>query len=234
MKMTQIFADGALLSDIIELNENPAIDGFTTNPTLMKKAGIENYEEFAKEVLRVVNKRKRVCFEVFADDQDEMHRQALKIASWGDNVYVKIPAMNTQEIPNIRLFRELSYDRVKINVTAVTHQAQIMAIVENIHYGAEAIISIFAGRVSDTSISPLPLFKLALARRQSALHHILWASTREVYNIQQARDCEADIITVSPEIFRKYEMKRSCNLYDVSLETVKMFYEDAVSSGFTL
>jgi len=231
----KLFADGADYDDIIRLNEDDRIDGFTTNPTLLRKAGVNDYENFAKSVLKKI-KDKPISFEVFDDSLDGMINQALYISKWGDNVYVKIPITNTKGIGTRDIIKYLSEQGVKINVTAIMTAKQGEEILSSMSKSTRGIISIFAGRIADTLIDPLQTIQ-----RLSSYYHaqkcenvnLLWASTREILNIKQARDAGADIITVSPNILKKMDLiGKNLDLY--SLETVQMFYNDAKEAGYTL
>ena len=212
--MVKIYADGADIKSIAELNENELIKGFTTNPALMKKSGVTNYEKFSKEVLSIV-KDKPVSFEVIADDYDEMYRQAMKIAGWASNVYVKIPVMNTKSEGNYNLMGKLSCEGVKVNAKT------------------PSVISVFAGRIADTGRDALHYIKYAVHYKKKS-QEVLWASTREAYNYYQADICNADIITIPPDILKKVVGYAKKPLSEVSLETVKMFFDDATSSGLKL
>jgi len=226
----KIYADGADLQGIIELNKDPVISGMTTNPTLMKKAGIKNYKEFAQEVLRNVTE-KPVSFEVFSDNWEEMSRQAREIDSWGYNVYVKIPFTNTEGIRMEGLVKELIAERIKINLTAVFSYQQIDKSIEWLGDN-KSIISIFAGRISDAGYDPTSFIQYAKYNKKPQ-QEILWASVRELWNIKHAENCGADIVTVGHDILKKLkETPRDLEQY--SLDTVRMFYDDANSSGFTL
>lgn len=223
-----IFADTSNIDEIKELDKNNFIGGFTTNPTLMKKAGIKDYEKFCKDVLSVTNKP--VSFEVFADEFEEMERQARITSSWAENIYVKIPVMNTRGKSSITLVNKLLSDGIKINITAVLKHNQVVGLgnTETSH-----IISIFAGRIADTGVDPCSeIFEMKM--RAYAKTKVLWASPREVLNIYQAEREGADIITVTPELIKKYFAMKNKDLIQLSLETVQMFYTDAQESGFTL
>lgn len=224
--MIKIFLDGADKDTILRYNRNPEISGFTTNPTLMRKAGVTDYERFAKELLEQVTKP--ISFEVFADDFEEMERQARKIASWGENVYVKIPITNTKGYSSSQLVRKLSYDGIKINLTAVFLLSEVIGFL----FTADAIISIFMGRIHDASFYPIILSKDEVEGIGNA--SILWASTREVQNIYQANEMGFDIITVSPEIYEKRKSLYGKKLTQYSLETVQQFHADAQAAGYTL
>jgi len=214
----KIFLDSSDINAIKEFE--PKVDGFTTNPTLMRKAGVTDYEKFCKKVLTLI-KGKPVSFEVFADEFDDMERQARMIQSWGQNVYVKIPITNSKGFSSVPLIERLGG---KINVTAVFTEDQVRSLPPK-----PMIVSLFAGRIADTGRDPF-LFSWN-AYPQFAL---LWASTREVLNIYQAREARADIITVTPELLTKYWNMKGKNLKELSLETVKMFYRDAQEAGYTL
>jgi len=231
--MVMIYADGADYDSILNLNNNIMIDGFTTNPTLMRQAGIKDYESFAKKVLKVI-KDKPISFEVFADEFDEMYRQAIKIASWGNNVNVKIPITNTIGKSSRKLIADLSKQKIKCNVTAIFTIEQVEDIIENIDKSADIILSIFAGRIADTGIDPIPLIKKAIEKtKQYPNIKILWASTREALNIIHARHSGCHIITVTPDIIKKIENFNK-DLTSFSIETVKMFYNDAKKSGYLI
>ena len=221
----KIFADGADIDTMLRLNDDPLIKGLTTNPSLMRKSGIKDYRAFAKEVLAVV-KTKPISFEVFADDLQEMERQAREISSWGENVYVKIPITNSLGEPTINLISHLTIDDIKVNVTAIITENQSNAAVAAILHTTEAIISIFNGRVMDTGQDPiiLPLF--------FGQPEFLWASCREPYNIYQAEDLDYDIITVPEAILTKARQFQGYELDKLSLETVQQFKKD--SEGYTL
>jgi transaldolase len=229
----KIFADGADIDGILELAENPLVRGFTTNPTLMHRAGVIDYERFAHEVLDVV-REVPVSFEVIADSFDDMARQAKKIASWGDNVYVKIPITNTAAESSIGLIRELTSDGLKLNVTALTTLEQVDSLSSALNPLAPSIVSVFAGRIADTGVDPVPVMEQALkilAPMPDA--ELLWASPRELLNVVQAERCGCHIITVTHELLRKLS-GLGRDLAAVSLDTVAMFYDDAVRSGLTL
>jgi len=229
----KIFADGADKASMLSLSKKSYIKGLTTNPTLMKKAGIKNYQRFAKDVLSVI-KTKPVSFEVFSDDFSEMERQAKLIASWGRNAYVKIPVTNTKGKKSLNLIKKLSSAGVKLNVTAVFTLRQVREIVEALDSKTPSVISIFAGRIADTGRDPIPLMKKAkkIINKKSIIE-LLWASPRELINLKQAADCGCDIITVQPQILEKLKLLNK-NLDEFSLDTVKMFYEDAKTAGYTL
>ena len=229
----KIFADGADLAGIKTMYEKSWIKGFTTNPTLMRKAGVADYRAFAHEVLRVVPDRP-VSFEVFTDDFEEMIDQALEIASWGRNVNVKIPVTNTQRQFTGSVIRRLSESGVQLNITAVFTLEQVQAIVDNLSPKTAAIVSIFAGRVADTGADPVPLMQSALGIVQTRPKaELLWASPRELLNIVQAHDVGCHIITVTNDILNKLSMLGKDH-EDFSLETVEMFHRDASAAGYSI
>lgn len=229
----KIFADGADAGNILKLQNNPFVRGFTTNPTLMRLAGVKNYEDFGREILEVVSDRP-ICFEVIADDFAEMERQSRKIASWAQNVYVKIPVTNTRREPALELAGLLSHSGVKVNVTAVLTLDQVSAAAEALAGGAPSLISIFAGRIADTGRDPVPAVAEAvrIVSKYSNVE-LIWASPRELLNIFHANDTGCHIITVPESILAKLEVVGK-DLHDYSLETVKMFYNDATASGYVL
>jgi transaldolase len=230
----KIFADGADLQSILKLNSNPLISGFTTNPTLMRKAGVQDYRSFAKDVLNEI-KDKPISFEVFSDDIYEMQEQAEEIASWGSNVYVKIPITNTLGESTIPIVNELSCSGVKINVTGVFTLDQTIKAAYALEGRSPSVISIFAGRIADTGINPSPLMAAALSicKSRDANIEVLWASPRELYNIIEADQVGCDIITVAHDILAKLDLLDK-DLTEFSLETVQMFYNDAKKAGYSL
>ncbi len=229
----KIFADGADRNGILEMYKQPYIKGFTTNPTLMRKAGIRNYEEFCRDILKEI-RNLPISLEVFSDDLDNMVRQAKNIASWGSNVYVKIPVTNTQGQPTSRIIRSLSGEGIKLNVTAVMTLDQVRSITEALADRTPAIISVFAGRIADTGHDPVPLMQETLQIvKAKPLVELLWASPREILNIVQANDIGCHIITVTNDLLKKLPVIGT-NLVDMSLQTVKMFYDDAVAAGYQL
>jgi transaldolase len=229
----KIFADGADIAGILDLAENPLVKGFTTNPTLMHRAGVVEYERFARDVLDVV-RQAPVSFEVIADSFDEMGRQARKLATWGDNVYVKIPITNTSAESSVGLIRDLTADGLKLNVTALTTLEQVDSLSSTLNPHVPSIVSVFAGRIADTGVDPVPVMEEALkilAPLPDA--ELLWASPRELLNVIQAEKSGCHIITVTHELLRKLS-GLGRDLAAVSLDTVTMFYDDAVQSGLTL
>lgn len=233
LKNVKIFADGADLESMIALAERPEIAGFTTNPTLMRKSGISNYEAFARKVLENIPDRP-ISFEVFADDFESMLRQARLIASWGENVYVKIPVTNTKAESTNGVVRELTNDGVKLNVTALMTLPQVKSVTAALSGTAGAIVSVFAGRVADTGRDPIPLMAAALEITSAQAEvELLWASPREILNVRQADDLGVDIITVTSDVLAKLALFGK-SLDDYSLDTVKMFHDDAKAAGFLL
>jgi len=229
----KVFADGADLEGILRLADDPSISGFTTNPTLMRKAGVDDYEGFARKVLDHVTDRP-ISFEVFSDDFDEMRRQAVRIGSWGSNVYVKIPVTNTKGESAEALVRELSAEGLRLNVTAILSLQQVSTVVRALETTPGAVVSVFAGRVADTGRDPVPLMSdaLELTNTNSDVE-LLWASPREVLNVCQAEAIGCDIITVTHDLLAKLA-GLGRELEDVSLDTVRMFHDDAASAGYLL
>ncbi|MDQ6744948.1 MAG: transaldolase [Actinomycetota bacterium] len=229
----KIFADGADLDAILALAADPRVAGFTTNPTLMWKAGLTDYEEFAKRLLERITVHP-ISFEVFADDSEEMRRQALKISQWGENVYVKIPVSTTGGDSMAPLVRELSESGVKVNVTALFTTAQVELITEAVKGGAPSYISVFAGRIADAGIDPVPLMARAVDIMVGAPRsELIWASPREVLNVVQADQIGCHIITVTSDLLKKLDLLGK-DLLQYSLETVQMFHRDAAAAGFSL
>jgi len=229
----KIFADGAKIDDFKSLSAISYVKGFTTNPSLMKKAGVSDYESFIKEVLPIIN-GKPISFEVIGDDFEEMKRQAIKLSKYGENVYVKIPIMNTKGESTVPLIGELLKNNVKVNVTAILTIAQIKELAGVLISGMPTVVSVFAGRIADTGVDPVPVMKeIKEILRGFDKVELLWASPRELLNIYHAEETECDIITVLPEILKKLDLV-GYDLHMFSLDTVKMFYNDATSSGLTL
>lgn len=229
----KIFSDGADLDSIIEAHEKGVVKGFTTNPTLMAKAGVTDYIRFAKEVLRVVPDLP-VSFEVFSDDFEGMRRQAHRLAALGGNVYVKIPVTNTRRAPAAPLIHDLAHEGLKLNITAILSLRQVREVSGALCSGVPAIVSVFAGRIADSGREPLPIMQKAVdILRPIAGAELLWASPREVLNIIQAEAIGCQIITITPDLLAK-AANFGKDLEDYSLETVKMFYNDAVKSGFRI
>jgi transaldolase len=229
----KIFADGADKKHMLARYSDPHIAGFTTNPTLMRKAGVTDYEKFACDILAHISDRP-ISFEVFADDFDQMEKQARIIAGWGSNVYVKIPVTNTKGEPSYSLARRLSYDGIKVNVTAVFTLQQVESIASSLADDVPAYVSVFAGRVADTGRDPVPLMAQSLDLL-SGLEKVelIWASPREVLNVIQADNIGCHIITATDDILKKLGLLGK-SLSEYSIDTVKMFYEDAKASGFTI
>jgi transaldolase len=229
----KLFADGAKLEHIVELAANPAVSGFTTNPSLMRSSGVTDYRAFAHDILAQV-KDKPISFEVFADDHEEMYRQACEIASWGTNVYVKIPVTNTHRDPSYDLVRRLTQQGICVNVTAIFTLEQVKQTAAALEGGAPSVISVFAGRIADTGRDPVPHMRQAVetaARAQRA--EVLWASSREVLNLYQAEAAGCHIITMTPDLLAKLALKDK-DLDEYSLETVQAFFNDAARSGYSL
>jgi transaldolase len=229
----RVFADGADMASVRKLAAEPLIAGFTTNPTLMRKAGVEDYEAFAHEFLDTVTDRP-ISFEVFSDDFPEMQRQALKISSWGRNVYVKIPITNTEGASSLDLVRRLSGEGVQLNVTALMTNAQVDATAEALEGGTSAFVSVFAGRIADTGREPEPIMVAALETlRPLPGVELIWASPREVLNIAQADRIGCHVITVTPDLLAKLGLFGK-DLTEFSLDTVRMFHRDAGTAGYSL
>jgi transaldolase len=229
----KLFADGADKAQISRLQANPLVQGFTTNPTLMRSAGVKDYEVFAREILEIVKDRP-VSFEVFADEFLEMERQARKIAAWAENVFVKIPVTNTRRQPSLELVRTLSHSGVKVNVTAVLTLEQVRSAAAALAGGGPAVISVFAGRIADTGRDPLPVMTAAVEIVSAYPNvELIWASPRELLNIVQANQAGCHIITVPESILAKLEVVGK-DLNDYSLETVRMFHNDAAKSAYQL
>jgi transaldolase len=229
----KVFADGADEEGIIKLAANPAIKGFTTNPTLMRAAGITDYEAFARRLVERIPDMP-ISFEVFADEFDEMERQAHKIASWGGTIYVKIPVTNTRREPSVALIKRLSGEGIRLNVTALLTLDQVSAVSGALAAGPSCCISVFAGRIADTGCDPVPLMRQAL--QIMAPHpnqELIWASPRELLNIVQADEIGCHIITVTHDLLKKLPILGK-DLAEYSLDTVKMFHNDAKTAGFTL
>jgi transaldolase len=230
----KIYADGADRAGITALYAKAYIKGLTTNPTLMRKAGIADYEKFAREVLEIV-REKPISFEVFSDEFPEMRRQALKIAKWQENIFVKIPITNTRGESAVPLIRELSAEGVKLNVTAILAREQIEEVAAAVNCSVPCVLSVFAGRIADTGVDPMPMMKNSAALlHELPQAELLWGSVREVINIFQAAACGCDIVTVPHDILDKVEKLGGMDLAELSLDTVKMFHRDAVAAGFKL
>jgi len=229
-----LYADGADKAGILDLYAKPYIKGLTTNPTLMRKAGIVDYEAFAHDILKTVT-TKPISLEVFSDDFSEMKRQALKIASWGKNVYVKIPITNSHGETSIPLIRELAAQQVQLNITAILTLDQVRAVAGALNPAVPSVVSIFAGRIADAGVDPMPIMRSArslLSAQPRA--ELLWASVREVYNLLQAEECGCNIVTVTHDILAKAAKMLGTDLANLSLDTVKMFARDAAEAGYQL
>jgi transaldolase len=228
-----LYADGADVRDMVAARESGIVRGFTTNPTLMRKSGVSDYAAFAKEALKAVSGMP-ISFEVFADEFDEMERQARLITTWGEGVFVKIPITNTKGHPSIPLIERLSAAGVKLNITAILTLDQVRDVVDVLDPKVAAIVSVFAGRIADTGRDPVPIMREASKIvKQKPKAQLLWASPRELLNIFQAEECGCHIITVTSDILKKLAMVGK-SLDDLSLDTVKMFYNDASAAGFRL
>jgi transaldolase len=229
----KIFADGADLAGMLEMYRHPFIKGFTTNPTLMRKAGVTDYRRFAREVVEAIPNRP-ISFEVLSDEFDEMKRQALEIAGWGPNVYVKIPVTNSRREPSYELVRCLSHSGVKVNVTALMSLEQVHQVASAVAGGAPAYVSVFAGRIADTGRDPVPMMASALQiLREAPNTELIWSSPRELLNVFHADAIGCHVITVTNEILRKLPLVGR-DLDDFSLDTVQMFYRDAQQAGYRL
>jgi transaldolase len=229
----KIFADGADKNGMLEMYAKPYIKGLTTNPTLMRKAGITDYKAFARDILKAIPDRP-ISLEVFSDDFAEMERQALEIASWGDNVYVKIPVSNTKREPAYDLVRKLAQRKVKLNVTALLTLEQVRDVVAALNPQVPSYVSVFAGRIADTGRDPLPLMTAAVELlKLNPKAELIWASPRELLNIFHADQIGCHVITVTNDILKKLSLV-GMDLADYSLDTVKMFYNDAQAAGFKL
>ena len=229
----KIFADGADIEGMREEYKKGYVSGFTTNPTLMKKAGVVDYEAFAREIAGEITDLP-LSFEVFSDDFEIMEKEARKIGSWGDNIYIKLPVTNTKGESTTGLIKKLSSEGFKLNITAILTIEQVEGVVDSLTSGTGAYVSVFAGRIADTGVDPIPMMKktVEICRRKAGIES-LWASTRELLNIFQAQDCGVDIITVTNDILKKLTMV-GMDLSDLSLDTVKMFYNDGQSLGYRL
>ena len=232
----KLFADGAVISEMVDCYNDGVVQGFTTNPTLMRQAGIQNYENFAKEALEKIPNAP-ISFEVFSDEFPDMYRQALKLHKMGENVYVKIPITNTRMETSLPLISSLVKEGVKVNTTAIMTVYQVRDLCEVLSPDVPSVVSVFAGRIADSFRDPEPIMRAChVELSYYMLKHsaeLLWASCREVYNIKQADNCNCQIITVSPSILKKLKLKGK-DLEEYSLETVKMFYDDAREAGYEL
>lgn len=229
----KIFSDGANVEEMLDMNKNDFIKGLTTNPSLMRKAGIRDYKSFAKDILKEI-KKKPISFEVFSDEFYEMERQADEIASWGSNVYVKIPITNTKRESSANLIRSLSQKKIKLNITALMNMNQVKTVISALNNDVPSIVSVFAGRIADTGHDPIPLMRNCLeVMKTNEKAELLWASSRELLNIFQAEEIGCHIITVTNEIIKKLKLV-NYDLSEYSLDTVKNFYKDALEAKFKI
>jgi len=229
----KLFADGAVISEMLDFYRSGKIQGFTTNPTLMRKAGIMDYEKFASDVLEHIRDLP-ISFEVFSDEFVEMERQALKLSSLGDNVYVKVPITNTKKESSLDLINKLSSEGVKLNVTAIMTEQQVYELCSALTPNVPSIVSVFAGRIADTGIDPIPVMKQCLSYVTDVPEaELLWASPREVLNVYQAENIGCHIITATTPILNKLKLYKK-DLNEYSLDTVKMFYQDALAASYKL
>jgi len=229
----KLYADGADKAGMVEMYQKPRVKGFTTNPTLMRKVGISDYRGFAREILQAIPDRP-ISFEVFSDEFEEMERQAREIATWGKNVYVKIPVTNTRREPAYDLVRTLSHQNVKLNVTAILTLEQVRAVAAALKGGAPSNVSVFAGRIADTGVDPVPIMAESVRiLRDVPSAELIWASPRELLNVFQADEVGCHIITATNDILKKLDLIGK-DLAEYSLDTVKMFFNDAKAAGFTL
>jgi transaldolase len=230
----KLYADGASLEDMRALHQTGKVSGFTTNPTLMRKAGVTDYKAFAKEAIKEFP-RLPISFEVFADNEQDMIAQAIQISNWGPDVYVKIPVTFTNGNYTTNVIRALTQVGIKLNITAILTIYQIFRVREALDPNVTAVVSIFAGRIADTGRNPEYTMQMAVDIFSGYPKvEVLWASTREVYNITTAENCGCDIITVSPDILTKYHSMKYKDLTELSLDTVKMFYDDAKDAGYSV
>jgi len=230
---TKIFVDGADLVAMKEAYNQPYVKGFTTNPTLMKKAGISDYETFAKAAVSVIPDRP-ISFEVFSDDFKDMEKEARAIASWGENVYVKIPITNTKRESSVPLIRMLSEEGLQLNITAILTLDQVRAVSDVLNHRVNSIVSVFAGRIADTGRDPIPLMsEAAKILKTNSKCELLWASSRELLNLFQAESCGCHIITLTNDIVKKTPLLGK-DLGELSLDTVRMFYNDARAAGYSI
>ena len=229
----KLYADGADLNGMIEEYKKGIASGFTTNPTLMKKAGVKSYEEFAKAALKAIPDLP-ISFEVFSDDLPGMEREARKIGSWGNNVYIKIPVTNTKGESTAPLVKKLSHDGLKLNVTAILTADQVKTVAKALSPTTPSIVSVFAGRIADTGVDPMPIMKESVnVLKSNPKAELLWASTRELLNLIQAESCGCHIITITNDVLKKVPLVGK-DLTQLSLETVQMFYNDAKGAGYKI
>jgi len=229
----KLFADGADINDMKEAYERGIVKGFTTNPTLMRKANISDYEAFARKAIEVIPDLP-ISFEVFSDEFDEMEQEAKQISSWGRNVIIKIPITNTKGESSLPLIRRLSDEGISLNITAILTLRQVEGVVKNLNPSIDSIVSVFAGRIADTGVDPEPIMtEAANIAESNPAAQLLWASSRELLNIFQAERCGCHIITVTPDILKKLS-NIGRDLDEFSLDTVKMFYRDAQAAGYRI
>lgn len=229
----KIFADGADKPGMLEMNQKTYIKGFTTNPTLMNRAGLKDYRAFCRDILSFIPD-KPISFEVFSDDFLEMERQALEIAGWGANVYVKIPVMNTKREASYPLIKKLAAQKVQLNITAIMTLQQVSEVAQSLNSNIPSYVSVFAGRIADTGRDPLPIMTAAINRlKHLPRSELIWASPRELLNIFQADEIGCHVITVTNDILKKLSFI-GMDLDEYSLNTVKMFHNDAIAAGFRL
>ena len=229
----KMFADGADIGEIRRLRQNPGVSGFTTNPTLLAKSGVLDYSEFAIEASKITNPHP-ISFEVISDNLDEMYVQAKKIDSWGENVYVKIPVTNTKGISTNPIISKLTNEGIKVNVTAIFTVKQVKDVCDHLNSNVPSVVSVFAGRIADSGIDPIPLMEEALQITKGVSNcELLWASPREILNLIQAENIGCDIITMTPELWKKID-NLGKNLDHFSIETVEMFYRDAINSNLKI
>ena len=229
----KMFADGADIGEIRKLRQNPSVSGFTTNPTLLAKSGVLDYSEFAMEASKIANPHP-ISFEVISDNLDEMYVQAKKIYSWGENVYVKIPVTNTKGISTNPIISKLTNEGIKVNVTALFTVKQVKDVCDHLNSNVPSVVSVFAGRIADSGIDPIPLMEEALQITKSVSKcELLWASPREILNLIQAENIGCDIITMTPELWKKIDHLDK-DLDHFSIETVEMFYRDAINSNLKI
>jgi transaldolase len=229
----KLYANEANLTDMLTIHKTGVVQGFTTNPTLLRKAGVTDYEAFAREVLAKIPDLP-ISFQVFADEFDLMYQQASKITHWGENVYVKIPIINTQGESAISLIKRLGEDGVKLNITAISTLAQVQLVNHVLNSNVPSIVSVFAGRIADTGRDPVPIMKQAAQiLKEKSQAELLWASTRELLNIYQAEECGCHIITLGKDIIKKLKLKGK-DLTELSRENVQMFYDDACKANLQI
>jgi transaldolase len=228
----ELYGDGADAGEIRAAREKGIVSGFTTNPTLMRKCGATDYEKCAREALEAAGKLP-ISLEVFADEFDEMERQARLLTTWGENVYVKIPITNTRGESSVPLIKTLNHSGIKLNLTAILTLDQVRCVVNALSEATPAVVSVFAGRIADTGRDPMPIMREAAGMVRQKKQKLLWASSRELLNIFQAEECGCDIITVTNDILKKLKLI-GMSLEELSLDTVKMFYNDATAAGYKL